>query len=553
MRLRLPALLPVLLAGCAQLPWSAERTEPGTLALDVPSTDVQATMAHAVPATLSGDAGYPGFLQPAALVVTHDATTEPTAFEPPGDIWERIRRSYALPEQQHPRINTQLEWYARHPAYMKRVAERGRPYLFHIVETLEARGVPGEIALLPIVESAFHPFAYSHGRAAGIWQFIPSTGKSFGLEQNWWYDGRRDIYASTEAAIEYLDRLQKRFDGDWLLALAAYNSGGGTVSRAIRENRRRGKPTDFWHLDLPKETRAYVPKLLALKALIGDPQAFDLELEPIPDEPYFARVELDSQIDLALAAELAELELEQIYQLNPGFNRWATAPDGPHHLLLPLERAADFQERLAQVPPEQRISWQVHEVKTGETLGAIARRHGTTVATLQQANKLRGHVIRAGSKLLIPVASRKPSSYTLSAEQRLRQTQERERSGTKLVHIVRPGDTFWDLARRHGVSVSQLARWNAMAPRDPLMPNQRLVIWTKQGQQHTAPELPNQREITQKVGYVVRRGDSLYRISNRFNVTIDQLRRWNNLPRDGYLQPGQRLTVYVNVIGQNGG
>lgn len=553
MRPRLHVLLPFLLVGCSGWPLQNDRA---------PDEVSESARRHALEdLTVLGDANYPALLHRAGLtdqlhaanpLVEHtlisDAAGEEAAA--PEDLWERIRRGYALPEQSHARIQAQLAWYAKHPAYMNRVAERATPYLFHIVERLEARGMPAEIAMLPIVESAFHPFAYSHGRAAGIWQFIPGTGKMFGLKQNWWYDGRRDIYASTEAALEYLDRLQRRFDGDWMLALAAYNSGGGTVSRAITKNRRLGKPTDYWSLDLPRETEGYVPKLLALKSLVGDPAAHGLELLPIPDEPYFTKVEIDSQIDLALAAELSGLELDEIYRLNPGFNRWATDPDGPHYLLLPLDRAAEFEERLAQVDPKDRISWQVHKVRTGETLGGIARKHKTTVATLKRVNKLRNHVIRAGANLLIPVASKSASSYSLSADQRKRAVQNREQKGQKLVHIVRPGDTLWDLSRRHEVGVSQLARWNAMAPRDPLTPGQRLVIWTRS--QTQAVSGPARRAVTQKLGYVVRRGDSLYRISNRFKVTVAQLRKWNNLPAGGYLQPGQRLTLYVDVISQSG-
>ena len=549
MRPRLHVLLPFLLVGCSSWP----------LQTDSDSTQVsESARRHALEdLTVLGDANYPALLHRTditeQLYAANPLAAELSVDGPsaPEDIWERIRRGYALPEQSHSRIQSQLAWYAKHPSYMNRVAERATPYIFHIVERLEARGMPSEIAMLPIVESAFHPFASSHGRAAGIWQFIPGTGKWFGLKQNWWYDGRRDVYASTEAALEYLHRLQRRFDGDWLLALAAYNSGGGTVSRAITKNRRLGKPLDYWSLDLPRETEAYVPKLLALKALIGNPAEHGLELMPVPDAPYFTKVEIDSQIDLALAAELTGLDLDEIYRLNPGFNRWATDPDGPHYLLLPLDRAAEFKERLAQVAPKDRISWQVHKVRTGDTLGGIARQHKTTVATLKRVNKLRNHVIRAGSNLLIPVASRSASSYSLSAEQRKRQTQNREQEGRKLVHIVRPGDTLWDLSRQHSVSVSQLARWNAMAPRDPLTPGQRLVVWTR-ATKSSAPSGPMQRAVTQKLGYVVRQGDSLYRISNRFKVTVAELRKWNNLSEGGYLQPGQRLTLYVNVIGQGG-
>ncbi len=550
----LPAFLPALLGGCSIQPTAEQPAAEPAVATGKVSPPATPTAPTAVHMTVLGDASYPGLLHNAGLADELFAAEPVKLTLPPAqDVWERIRRGYALPEDKHPRIESELRWYARHQAYMDRVAERAQPYLYHIVEELQSRGMPTEFALLPIVESAFHPFAYSHGRAAGLWQFIPGTGRHFGLEQNWWYDGRRDIYASTRAALDYLQRLHDRFDGDWLLALAAYNSGAGTVNHAIRVNQRRGKPTDFWSLDLPDETRGYVPKLLALAELIGKPAAYGLHLEPIPNTPYFTRVEVDSQIDLALVAELADLDLDEVYRLNPGFNRWATAPDGPHYLLLPVDCAETFTAKLEDVPPNQRISWKVHKVRTGESLGAIARHYHTTVATLRRVNRLHSNLIRAGSKLLIPVASRKASSYALSAEQRRRHAQNRDRNGKKIVHVVRSGDTFWDLAQRHGVSVRELAKWNAMAPHDPLRPGQRLVIWARKTSFTTGvPALPQQRRVTKRVGYVVRRGDSLYRISSRFNVSIAKLREWNKLQHGQYLQPGQRLTLYVDVMRQSG-
>ncbi len=484
------------------------------------------------------------------------AAHQPAEPPPPQDLWERIRAGFALADVDHPRVRTQFDWYARHPAYMARVAERARPYLYHIVDMMEEHGLPTEIALLPIVESAFQPFAYSHGRAAGIWQFIPATGRRYGLKQNWWYDGRRDVLASTRAAIELLDNLHREFDGDWLLALAAYNSGSGTVRRAVRNNRRRGRPTDFWHLKLPPETRAYVPKLLALKKLIASPEAFGIQLPAIPNEPYLAEVHLDGQIDLARAAELADIPLDELYRLNPGFNRWATDPDGPHILLIPRDRVDTFHAGLQKLPPEQRISWIRYRIRPGDTLSTIAVRHNVSIATLKRVNHLRGTRLRAGHSLMIPVASRSPRAYRLSADQRTRRLQNTPRKGTKVVYIVRPGDTFWELSRKHGVSVRALAKWNGMAPRDPLKPGQKLVIWSRRGNAKTVYQTvdytpPPSRRITKRIGYRVRKGDSLARISRKFRVSISQLRRWNNLPKGKYLQPGQRLTVYVDVTAQS--
>ncbi|GAB4357324.1 MAG: LysM peptidoglycan-binding domain-containing protein [Gammaproteobacteria bacterium] len=467
------------------------------------------------------------------------------------NLWNRIRGGFALPQESHPRIDAELRWYAGNQEYLDRVAERAEPYLHHIVNEIERRHLPAELALLPIVESAFQPFAYSPGRAAGIWQFIPSTGRVFDLDQNWWYDGRRDIVASTNAALDYLQKLNRYFDGDWLLALAAYNAGAGNVLKAVKRNRKKGKATDFWSLRLPRETQTYVPRLLALRDLVADPESAGIELQPIPDQRYFATVELDSQIDLAMAADLAGISIDEIYRLNPGFNRWATAPKGPHRLVLPLDRVDQFKTALAGVPKEARVSWRRHRIKAGESLGQIARKYRTTVKVLQRVNGIRGHMIRAGRHLLIPVASRTPSSYTLSAEQRLNRIKSTPRGKTRIVHVVSRGDTLWDISRSYKVSVSALARWNGMAPRDPLKPGQKLVIWQERQTQKVALHTPDLGARIQRVRYTVRRGDSLSRIAKRFRVTVKKLQQWNGIKKGAYLQPGQKLTLYVDVTRQS--
>lgn len=480
--------------------------------------------------------------------------------EVPGDIWDRIRDGFSLGKFEHPRIQSQLDWYSRHPEYMDRVAERARPYLYYIVEALKENDIPMELALLPIVESAFKPFAYSHGRASGIWQFIPSTGRRYGLIQNWWYDGRRDVYASTQAAIRLLLNLKRDFTGDWLLALAAYNSGSGTVHRAIRRSKRKNGATDFWSLDLPKETRDYVPKLLALKQLIGDPAKFGMALQPVPDQPYFERVNVGSQIDLAVAAEMADIDLDELYELNPGYNRWATAPNGPNYLLLPLDKSEQFKDRLAQLPEQDRIHWVRHQIKSGETISTIATKYHTSIATIKRVNRLRGNMLRVGHSLTIPVASKSLQTYTLSANQRTKTQQNIPRRGVKLNYIIQPGDTFWDLAQQHKVGVRQLARWNGMAPRDPLTPGKKLVIWSRSGVSSTSSvdhndiAAPPKRQITQRIGYRVRQGDSLARISQKFKVSIQQLRTWNKSRLQGgsLLRPGQYLTLFIDVMRQSG-
>jgi membrane-bound lytic murein transglycosylase D len=471
------------------------------------------------------------------------------------NLWDRLRMGFQL-NHDHPGIKGELNWYSTHQAYLDRVVDRARPYLHMIVTEIEKRGMPTEIALLPIVESAFQPFAYSHGRAAGIWQFIPGTGRLYGLKQNWWYDGRRDIYASTQAALNYLQKLSNDFNGNWQLALAAYNSGEGTVAKAIRKNLRKGKPIDFWSLDLPRETQGYVPKLLAIAAIIADPSAYGITLESIKNNPKLVKVDIDDQIDLSLAAELAGISVEEIYRLNPGFNRWATDPNGPHYLLLPIDRENRFAEQLASLAPEKRITWSRHRIRHGETLAGIAKRYHTTTKVLRQVNNIRGNMIRAGRNLIIPAALNSPDTYVLSAEQRKKKIQNKTRNGRKIRYTVKSGDSFWKIARRYGVGVRKLASWNAMAPRDPLRAGQKLVIWTDKN--HVAMMNPSriatppQNQIQRSIHYIVRKGDSLARIAKKFKVTISQLRRWNRLSKSRYLQPGQKLKLFIDVTRQSG-
>jgi membrane-bound lytic murein transglycosylase D len=467
------------------------------------------------------------------------------------DVWQRIREQLTFNVEQNRRVIVQRNWYAKNQAYLDRVAKRAKPYMHYIVEELEAANMPLEMALLPIVESAFDPFAYSHGRASGMWQFVPGTGTRFGMKQNWWYDGRRDVIASTKGAIKYLKYLHKFFDGDWLLALAAYNSGEGRVRRAVKNNARRKMPTDFWSLDLPKETRAYVPKLLALADLVKRPSDFDVELFEIKNQSVITVVDTGSQIDLAKAAELAELSLEELQHLNPGFNRWATDPKGPHYLVIPNHKVAKFKTSLSSLSKKDRLAWQRYQIRNGDSLGKLAKKFNTDMGVIKQVNNIRGNQIRAGKHLLIPVAAKSLDSYILSQDQRLAKKQNTPRGNEKLTHTVKSGDNFWDISRKYGVNYRQLAKWNGMAPRDTLKLGQKLVIWKKT--KVTTKTLsktvlsPNEQAIMRNITYKVRRGDSFARIADKFNVSIKDIERWNRLNRKKYLQPGQMLKLSVDV------
>ena len=307
----------------------------------------------------------------------------------PADLLDVLAGDFALSYEQNRRIEAQRDWYVRHPDYLARVFTRSQRYMPHIRAELERRGLPAELALLPIVESAYDPFAYSHGRAAGLWQMIPGTARRFGIKQNWWYDGRRDIVDSTRAALDYLEYLHELNDGDWLNAIASYNSGEGNVLRAVRRNKTAGKPIDFWHLSVPKETSAYVPKLLALVDIVRDPAKYNLTLPVVPDESQFVVADITSQLDLALAAELAGVDVDTVYAYNPGYNRWSTDPAGPHTLVMPIDVAVAFEQALSAVPATERVRWKRHKIGNGETISEIAEQYHTTPSSIRYAHNQR--------------------------------------------------------------------------------------------------------------------------------------------------------------------
>jgi len=474
--------------------------------------------------------------------------------ESKNDAWQRLRDGMKMTSTDNKRITKQLDWFVKNPDYMLRVMERARPILPYILDELEGNELPTEFALLPIVESAFQTFAYSHGRASGLWQIIPSTGRHLGLIQNWWYDGRRDILASTKAAAKYLKSLAKQFDNDWELTLAAYNAGPGKIRSAIRYNKKKNRPTDFWHLtNLRKETKDYVPKLLALKALFGNPENYNFTPIEVENTYIYTLVNTHQQIDLALAAELADLSIDQLYRLNPAINRWATAPDGPHELLLPKVKAARFKQNLSMLPEQKRINWVRYKIKLGDTLSQISEKFRTSTQLIRKVNKIHRNNIRAGKYLLIPTATRSLSSYSLSKNSRTQKVKNTHRKGIKTVHIVNSGDSFWSLSKMYKVSINSLAMWNDMARRDTLRVGQRLLIWSnpENAKIVRVSLIPIQPERSLRaLRYTVRKGDSLSLIANKFNIKLSDIRKWNELGR--YLQPGQKIKLYIDITRQSG-
>lgn len=462
-----------------------------------------------------------------------------------GDVWKRIQSQLTLPVAENRRLQIQRAWYVNHPDYLNRVAKRAEPFLYYIVEEIEKRELPMELALLPIVESAFDPYAYSPSAASGLWQFMPTTAKRFGLAQNWWYDGRRDIVASTKAALDYLEKLHQQFDGNWLHALAAYNSGEGRVARAIQKNYRSGENIDYWSLELPRETDAYVPKLLALADIVKRPHKYGIDIYTIPNVQVVDVVEVESQIDLAIAAELAEMNVNDLTSYNPGYNRWATSPDGPHKFLLPIDKAETFRAKLEGKSADTLISWRRYQIQSGDTLSTIAQRHQTTVETIRTANKITGHHIRKGDYLMIPTSAASSSIYPANDDGSAAPVKASQNEQSSIQYTVKRGDTFWDIGKAHKVNVRDLAKWNNMSPSDPIFPGQNLTIQQPDSFMGKYGDVPT----TRKVKYKVRSGDSLARIAQKFKVTISDIENWNKISRRNYLQPEQQLVLHVDVTG----
>lgn len=541
-RLSLVILSALSLSACQTTQWVSENI----LTKPYPDEARTHTMDEGVARyTLNGPLNAPSATSGQGLSQTAEQQ-KPLSAQQQADLWDRIRLQLSLDVPDNERVQTHIDWYKSHPNYLNRISQQAAPFLHLIIEMIEERGLPVELALVPVVESAYDTFAYSHGSASGIWQFIPSTATSYGLDINWWYDGRRDIIAATETALGYFERLNRTFNGDWLHTLAAYNAGQGRVSGLIRRAGQAGEPTDYWSLDLPRETQNYVPKILALAELLANSEAHDVSWQYIANQPVTSVIEVDNQIDLAQAAEMAGMSLTELHRYNSGYNRWATSPDGPHRLLLPSENAAQFSQQLAQTSPQDWMNWQRHQVRRGDSLIRIAKEYGTTARAIQLANELSGNMIRQGDHLLIPVASLSLDEYTLSAEQRRVSTQNRSRGNHRINHAVASGDTLWDLSRTYGVPIRSLASWNNMAPGDFLRPGQTLTIW-----QQERPSNASDNAVVRAVHYRVRSGDSLDRIASRFRVTIADIERWNKITRDRFLQPGQQLTLYVDVTQVN--
>lgn len=471
-RVRLTLLAAILsVAGCASFPGTDTATKPSDSAGSSPSPGSSASKpAKSSPAANKSD-GTSG-------ANNGDQVAETTEYT---DLWERIRAGYAMPTLDSPLVERHEHWFENNPEYVENMVSRARYYLYYIVEEVDKRGMPMEIALLPAIESAYKPHAYSRARAVGLWQFIKSTGRVYGLEMNWWYDGRSDVMASTQAALDYLEKLYNEFN-DWQLALAAYNCGERKIERLVAENRRKGLPTDYLSLKkLPKETKNYVPKLMAMANIIADPAKHGFKFDPIPNTEYFARVETEGQIDLGVVAKLTDMPVEELFMINPGYQRWITDPKGPHALLVPADKKDALIEGLTKLTNEERVQWARHEVRRGDTMSRVAVRYGVTADAIRTANNLGSNHLSVGQNLLIPVSANKLANIEPPTYIKTARAEAPGGDRVKIVHRVRSGESLWSIARKYRVYIHQLREWNLLDDDASLRLGQRLFIWTTRG------------------------------------------------------------------------
>ena len=447
--------------------------------------------------------------------------------ETPFDIWERIRLelTISIPDDQIAATSLYRERLYKNQSAVNRISKSGQRYLYHTLTRAQEMGLPVELALLPFVESEFDPYAKSVDGATGIWQFMPATGKEWGLKSNWWYDGKKDVLASTEAALKFLSYLNKKFDGDWLLAMAAYNTGPTRVNRAIRKNKKLGKSVRFWDLDLPKETTAYVPKLLVLCELIKNPESFDVNLPSIANRPYFQRVEIPGQLDLMQAADLAGLKPETIYELNPGFNQWATDPSGPHYLLLPIGVSDRFITQLESLDQNDLVRWDRYKIRRGDNLNRIASRYKIEVAVLMEINGMQSDLIFAGKEIMVPRGS------AWASKQKPREQ----------IYKVDSGDNLWNISKNYKVSIEDLVLWNDLDIEKPLQINQEIKIFSRY--ERVRQDIPSRQLRTML--YPVKSGDTISRIASKFEISSKQIQEWNEIEDVSKIFPGQVLKLFL--------
>lgn len=529
--------------------------------------------------------------------------------EPNGDnLWTSIRDNFQINHYaSNPDVQTQLNWFMHNQAYLDRTARRAAPYMYYIYQQVKARHLPSELVLLPIIESAYNPFVSSSAGAAGLWQLEPGTARNFGVRQDWWYDGRRDINSSTKAALDYFTYLQNLFNGNWLLAIGAYNTGEGNIEAAVRHNARLGLNTDFWSLPLAAETKSYVPRLLALAIIVGDPGRYHIQLPPISNSPYLGEVEVSSQLTLEKAANLAGVSLDELKTLNPGYRRNTLDPNRPYKILLPIDRVNFFRDNLlhASSTTNNNGLWGHYKVQAGDTWKKISKEFSTPISLLQTINKTKVATPPVGNILLIPenehnegaiaaataTAQATQNQANLAAQvstqvpvttdtanstsddnntpiaapslsdatdldKSAMQSYDRQNSHPseglhliKVTHVVRRGETLSRVAAEYRISAEELAHWNHLSVHSSLYAGRKLTIWRKEEshsshtRHYSSHHLGRSVHETHTHVYVVKRGDSLDKIAREYHVKPTDIEKWNKIKASG-IRPGKHLEIY---------
>lgn len=463
------------------------------------------------------------------------------------NLWNYIDNRAKL-KFDNKKITNYMSWFVNNPGYLSRVSVRAEPYLYFIIKEVQRRKMPIEIALLPIVESAFYPFAYSSQTASGLWQFIPNTGLFYGLEQNWWYDARRDINSSTIAALQYLENLHNLFEGDWLLAIAAYNAGPGRVRKAIRKNKKLNLATDFWSLDLPSETTAYVPKLLAVREIIRNPSKYNQQLKFIKNEQAIDYINIKSQLNIKKISQLSGVSINKIYNLNPGINRWITPPIANYKLVLPIDSITKFKKKLAALPLISQLEWVRHKVSVGEKLPDIANAYSVSEDNLQSINRLDNSITKSGDFIIVPILKQYHSYHSLTDTQKQQRLQQ-QRLKENIQHTIINGDSLWKIAKLYQVSIANLMSWNNITNANFIKIGSKLLIKSSYDVNNALnnSDISTKINITRKILYNIKKNDSLSELAQRFNVSIANIKKWNNLDSN-LIKYGSNLIIYINLV-----
>lgn len=504
----------------------------------------------------------PSNTDPSAGLSSDPVTTNPPANKPTtgflsffshnssqDDMWSALRSGFELQHYDNtPQVQEQIAWFVHNQGYLYRTAYRAAPYMYYIYQQVQQRHLPTELVLLPILESAYNPFASSNRGAAGLWQLERGTASAFGVKQDWWYDGRRDVLASTNAALDYLTYLQNFFGDNWYLALAAYDSGEGTVQEAMRRNIRDGYSTDFWSLPLPMETRSYVPRLLALASIIADPDKYNIHLPAISDSPYLGAVDIGSQIDLDEAAKLANISLDELKQLNPGYVHYTTDPHGPHKLLLPFDKIQMFQENLLNIAKTETTSWKHYRVHRGDTLESVAQEFNTSIDLLQQVNHLHSNRLLHVKTLLIPYSNTTQTAMNTATNTSTDNStsivtaDNAEAQAAQQAAISQNVNTATDNTSTNSSGSEQLASAdnennsseNTTTPSDENYATQNTATTTIDN--NSLPSSPK------TVTHIIKKGETLGVIARHYHVSINDLRRWNHI-NPTHMKPGMKLTI----------